>query len=73
MFCTYFICVCMYVCVQARVDLVRALRNPGPWDAPTMQRLASLPGSTVVELDAGHNVHVDDLPGVLAAIDDSFA
>jgi len=57
---------------KARVDLIRALKNPGPWDDVTVQRLRNIPHTSVVDLDAGHNVHVDDLPGVLATVHDSF-
>jgi len=57
---------------EAKVDMIRALRNTGPWTAETLDRIRGLPCSDLVELDAGHNVHVDDLPGVLKAIDSSF-
>jgi len=59
---------------QADIGIVVAGRNAHYWPEEHVRRLLSLGRHVqMVTLDgAGHNVHVDDLPGLLAAIQPSF-
>lgn len=56
---------------NAEVGIVVAGRNRQSWGPENLQRLENChQGVQVVTLEnAGHNVHVDDLPGLLTAID----
>ncbi|CAE7706014.1 AlNc14C39G3383 [Symbiodinium necroappetens] len=60
---------------NAEVGIVVAGRNRQSWGPENLQRLENChQGVQVVTLEnAGHNVHVDDLPGLLTAITPSFA
>jgi len=55
---------------RANVGIIVAGRSQGAWDAATLDRLKQCgPHVQVVHLkEAGHNVHVDDLPGLLDAL-----
>lgn len=49
------------------IGVVVAARNKHAWGAENLQKLEALQQEAKVELvtlEAGHNVHVDDLPGL---------
>eukprot|EP00929_Paragymnodinium_shiwhaense_P066085 TRINITY_DN33111_c0_g1_i2.p1 TRINITY_DN33111_c0_g1~~TRINITY_DN33111_c0_g1_i2.p1 ORF type:complete len:338 (-),score=23.17 TRINITY_DN33111_c0_g1_i2:12-947(-) len=59
---------------EADVGVLVAGRNLGAWGSDNLARLSNC-GDHVTHVtlhNAGHNVHVDDLPGVLDAIDSSL-
>merc|ERR1719330_1084415 len=58
---------------RANVGVVVAGRNTKAWGAENLERLQASRASVVTLEAAGHNVHVDDLPGLLAAILPSFS
>ncbi|CAE7032954.1 ABHD11 [Symbiodinium natans] len=60
---------------NAEIGVVVAGRNRQSWGPENLERLKQChEGVQVVTLEnAGHNVHVDDLPGLLSAITPSFA
>lgn len=60
---------------QADIGVVVAGRCRGSWGEANLQRLelaANKRIETVILEGSGHNVHVDDLPGLLAAIKPTF-
>lgn len=59
---------------RAEVGVVVAGKNKHAWGSENLQRLRQCePGLRVVTLSgAGHNVHVDDLPGLLTALKPTF-
>ncbi|CAE8688760.1 unnamed protein product, partial [Polarella glacialis] len=59
---------------QLPLGVIVAGRNQHAWGPENLSRLARCNGVTQVTLkDAGHNVHVDDLPGLLRALEQTFA
>ncbi|CAJ1388024.1 unnamed protein product [Effrenium voratum] len=62
-----------HVLEQGDVDIgvVVAGRNKHAWGDENLERLQRAE-VTQVTLDAGHNVHVDDLPGLLKALEQTF-
>lgn len=68
---------CMWEVLEAGyadVGVVIAGRNKHAWGEENLQRLEGCRRVQVVELEAaGHNVHVDDLQGLLTALEPTFA